>query len=552
MISHFVGLWLMATAVGQAPAEASWLESVPADIPVVARVRAMEDVGADIKAMLKAMSPAAADAVEGAVDPAIQAFEGMYGEAAGKHPFLVMFRLPDPAQPNLLGWGVIVETSNPATVIKGLQGDDAKPKALDGYESFAAKDGGTWYSTKGKGWLAFGPDEAMIKAIHKPVASLASALSPEVKARFLEGDFGLYLNVAQVHKQYGDLIDQAGPGLLAQLEQAPNMGGDNAKNLKLMYDGLLAALKTGDGLALSLDFDTKGLTLSTMATVKADSPAAKGLATSRTGTGRLMERLPNDKMIYFYLANPASTPTTPTPALKQAVADRMKALDGRLVMGMSAFPMQFISLADPSDPQAAVKATLEAARGRKDAGQEKATIEPDALTLDGFRFARTKVEVDASQISKAAQDNVPNSAALINMMFTGKSLDTYIGTDGKLFLEVTGTSEDQIKSQVAAVKDATRGLGASPSWKALRSRFPDEVSVLVLLNAQETVKLMVTGIGTSLNQPNLKAPADLPKATALLGFALISSPKGYDLRIIIPSDVGPVFEKGLAPLMQLQ
>jgi hypothetical protein len=552
MVSYLVGLW-MAAAVGQAPAEASWLESVPADIPVVARVRALEDVGGDLKAMIKAMSPTLADAAAGTIDPMIQAFEGMYGEGAGKHPFFVMFRLPDPAQPNLSAWGVMVRTSDPAAVIKGLKDGDAQPKALEGYESFAGKDGQTWYAARGKGWLAFGPDEALIKAVHKPAASLASSLSPAVKARFLEGDFGLYLNVAQVHKQYGDLIDQAGPGLLAQLEQAPNMGGDNAKNLKMMYDALLGALKAGDHLALSLDFDTKGLTVSAMATVKADSAAAKGLAASRTGTARLMERLPADKMMYFYLANAASNPTpAASPELQKAVADRMKALEGRLVMGMSLTPMQFIALSDPSDPQAAVKATLDAAQGRHAAGQEKSKIEPDALTLDGFKFARTKVEVDTKQISKDVQAKVPNGGAIIQMMLTGKDLTTYTGTDGKLFLEVTGSSEDQIKSQVEAVKDAGRGLGASPSWKALRARFPDEVSVLVLLNAQETIKLMVTGIGATMNRPDLKAPADLPRAPALMGFALISSPKGYDLRIIIPSDVGPVFEKGLAPLGGLQ
>ena len=33
-----------------------------------------------------------------------------------------------------------------------------------------------------------------------------------------------------------------------------------------------------------------------------------------------------------------------------------------------------------------------------------------------------------------------------------------------------------------------------------------------------------------------------------MGVALVSSPKGYDFRLIIPGDVGPVFEKGLAPL----
>lgn len=59
-------------------------------------------------------------------------------------------------------------------------------------------------------------------------------------------------------------------------------------------------------------------------------------------------------------------------------------------------------------------------------------------------------------------------------------------------------------------------------------------------------------IVSSINAMDKNAPpkpaANLPKAVALMGFALVSSPKGYDFRFIVPSDVGPVMEKGLVPL----
>jgi hypothetical protein len=55
-------------------------------------------------------------------------------------------------------------------------------------------------------------------------------------------------------------------------------------------------------------------------------------------------------------------------------------------------------------------------------------------------------------------------------------------------------------------------------------------------------------IGTVSNKADLKPPADFPKVPALMGASLIASPAGYDFRMVIPSDVGPVLEKGLAPL----
>lgn len=559
MLSCVVSLWMAAVVVGQQAPEAGWLKSVPADIPVVARIRALEDVKGDLLAMLKAMSPTGADIADGAVEPALQAFTGMYGQEAAKHPFLVMMRLPDPAQPDLSAWAVIVQTGDAAAVIKGLSQQGAeKPKTLDGHESFTAQDGQTWYAAKGTGWVAFGPNEDMIKAIHKPKSSLATVLPVEVKARFLAGDVGLYLNIAAVQTQYGDVIEQARPAIMAQLEQAPNAGGaQNIESLKSALNALTEGLKVGDHLALSLDFSAEGLTVSSLATVKAGTPAAKSLAEARTGSGTLLARLPADKMFYIFGANPhppepdqKAGAAAPSPALKKATAARLDALDGRLVMGISIFPMQVVSLADPQDPGAAVAATLEASKARP--ATEKVTVKPDAVTQGSFHLARVTTAVDPKTLVAQARKAVPNSDEIIKKMFTGNAVTTYTGTDGKLFVEVNAATDDEAKAQVAAIVDSSRGLGHLPAWKALRPKFPERTTWLVLINAQEAVKMFVSGIGMATNKPDIKPPADLPKSPALLGFSVVSSPTGYDLRLIIPSNVGPVFEKGFAPLGDIE
>ncbi len=560
MLSCFVGLWMAAATVGQAPAEADWLKSVPADIPVVARVRALEDVNGDLLAMLKAMSPAAAEAARGAIEPELKAFEEMYGAAAGKNPFFALFRLPDPTQPDLSAWGVIVKTGDAAAVIKDLsQEGGEKPRSLDGYESFPSKDGQTWYATRGTGWVAFGPDEAMIKAIHQPKASLAEALSPEVKARFLAGDVGLYVRIADVQKRYGDFIEQMKPQLLAQLEQAPNAGGaQNLKNAKVLLNALTEGLKAGDRLVLNFDFDADGLTLSGLATVKADSPVTKDLARARTGTGELMAKLPADRMLYIFGADSTGSPGSPptpgagsknSPAVDRAVAARKQALEGRLVMGMTMIPMKAISLADPRDPHAAVEASLEVNRALHSQPGAKSTIEPNALSHGGFQLARVKIDIDPQKVAEARPD-VPGAAEIVKKV-VGKTITAYTGTDGKLFFDASASSDEQAKAMIDAIKDGSHSLGRLASWKALRARLPERATVLVLLSAQETVKMIFASIGAMSNNADLKPP-DMPEAPALLGFALIASPRGYDFRLIVPSDVGPVFEKDLAPLGQGQ
>ena len=64
--------------------------------------------------------------------------------------------------------------------------------------------------------------------------------------------------------------------------------------------------------------------------------------------------------------------------------------------------------------------------------------------------------------------------------------------------------------------------------------------------------MLLTTVGTMSNHPDLKPPADMPRVPALMGWSLIVSPAGYDFRLVVPSDVGPVFEKGLAPLEAIE
>lgn len=565
MLSCLVGLWAAATA-GQAAPEAAWLRSVPADVPVVARVRALHDVRGDLLAMLKAMSPSAEEAVRGGIEQNMQAFGASFGEPAARHPFLVMMRLPDPARPTSPAWGVIVQADDYAAVLKSLGQDGAEaPRPTDGVDSFPGKFGLALYATKGAGWVAFGPDEALIRAVRKPQASLDERLSAEIKARLLAGDLGLYLDIAAVQTQYGEAFEQFKPMILAQIEQAQAPDDPQAarslEGAKAMIEGLTRLLKVGEGLALSVELDASALALSSLATVRPDSSAAEGLAKARTGTGALMARLPGDLMIYLFADTPPGSgpnlPRAPAPGLEpktspevdRAVAKRMQALDGRLVMGMSFAPMRVVGLADPKDPEAAVRASREASQARQ-ALNDKADaskVEPDALNHGGFRLDRVTTKIDPKVVA-AARPDVPNFAQIFGKMLPGDALSEYTGTDGQLFLTAVAPSDDQVKAQIEAIQDASRSLGGVAAWPALRAKLPRRATVLVAMNAQEVVKMLLSVMAAASGKAGLKPPADLPEAPALMGFALVASRRGYDVRLIIPSDVGPVFEKGLAPL----
>ena len=131
-----------------------------------------------------------------------------------------------------------------------------------------------------------------------------------------------------------------------------------------------------------------------------------------------------------------------------------------------------------------------------------------ASSSPGSRARSTRQQI--AKLAKDANAQVPNSGEIMKKMFTGNDLISYVGTDGKLFLEVSAASDDQLKAQVDAIKDGSHSLGTLASWKALRARLPEQATVLVLVNAQEMVKMILTSVGAMQNQGELKPPADFP------------------------------------------
>lgn len=138
----------------------------------------------------------------------------------------------------------------------------------------------------------------------------------------------------------------------------------------------------------------------------------------------------------------------------------------------------------------------------------KSTIEPNALSHGGFQLARVKIDIDPQKVAEARPD-VPGAAEIVKKV-VGKTITAYTGTDGKLFFDASASSDEQAKAMIDAIKDGSHSLGRLASWKALRARLPERATVLVLLSAQETVKMIFASIGAMSNNADLKPP-DMPE-----------------------------------------
>lgn len=563
MVSCFVPLVLAATLGQSAPAEAAWLKAIPADVAVVAHVKALETGRDDLIKMVEAMSPTAAGMLQLQVEQGLQMFTAQYGKPAAQNPFFTVFRLPAEGAPP--AWAVLVQAGDYQAVLKAVAGkDDLTPKSLGGYDSFEKADGLTWYGAKGAGFVAFGPDESLIKAVAKPTAGLDEKLSTEHKARLLGGDLGVYVNVAALQAQYAEQIEQGKQLFLGAIDQAgAQMPGNMAVPIKALYAGMFDAVKFGDALSLSLTFAADGLTVSAFTTVKPDSAAAQRLAQAAPGSGELLARLPTEAASVTYLKLSPESMTgvqkfglaflnggKSSPEMEKGLALQREsgAAETYAANNIDGNPSATISLSVPKDPAKAVEATTTISRAMKsgDGAVKDVTVTPKAQSYKGFTFNEAKMTFNLDNL---VAPGTPGGAEAMKKMLGGDTITSWCGTDGKMVLTVSAKSFDEAKALIDAALSGKGSVGESASFAALRKVLPREANVLFAVNAQGMVKQFATQISAMTGKP-AEVPADLPRDPAFFGGSLTATPKGYGLQFSLPSNVGPVVEKGVVPIIR--
>lgn len=564
---------ILAAALGQAGPETAWLKAVPADADVVIRVRGIEAVRDDLIAMIRAMSPALGERAAPALEQAVAHVREQLGEPATRTPFLALMRVAPPERPGSPPFAVIVQSNNYQGVIDSLGGKGKTKQEPGGLDSFPGPQGQTLFAGKGDGFVVFGPDSKLVTGVVKPAGkTLGDSLPEELSRRLLDGDLGLYVNVAALQSRYGEQIDAARQQFMAVLDQAGQQAGNAAMMdaAKQIYGGLFDALKVADGLALNFDFDREALKLAGEVTVRSDSDIAKGLGEARGSDFAGLGKLPADGTYYIGMSvspalfarlqsmglNMMFGGTRPSPEIQRAM-DLHKAAGRTETVGMSRVGdgVQGLNVMTTEDPRKLMEASLAMSRALKSAKPgpfaeliKDVSVTPDARKYKDTSFTEVVVKMDLDALAKL-QPN-PAAAESTRQMFGGDTLRTFLGVQDKSVLSVTAKDWDTARGLLDAYTQGQNPLGQSASFKAIRSQLPDQPSMVMLLSAQGLVRQMASQFAGMLQNPDLKPPADMPKETALIGGALKPGTKGYQFQLIIPSEVGPVFEKGLGPVIR--
>lgn len=566
---------ILVAALGQAPDEASWLDSVPAEADVVVRVRSVEAVRDDLVAMLKAMSPALSQVAEPALEQQVARFKNHFGEVAATVPFLSLVRVVAPEDPAKPPFAVIVKSSNYAGVLKSVAGGKAPTLKHEagGYDSFDGPEGQTWYGAKGAGIVAFGPDKTLIAGFAKPGdKSLGKTLSAARKKPFESGDVGIYINAKALATRYADQIAQGKEQFMALLDQAGQQGGNAGimESVKSIYGGMFDSLKKADVLTLNLDFAAEGLGVGGELTVRADSDSAKSVAKARTSDAAGIAKLPADSSYFVYMNLDATSfdklmkmglqmnaaAGKPTPEMEAAVAalrdhGPVEMLSATSIgNGIRSFGLSNVS--DPKKFLASSEAALKAMKGSDSPLNffKDVTFKRNVETYGGFAFSRIDMTIDYDKIAKMQQGN-PAAGAAMKGMFGGDHITTWYGVSDKQLLQISAPTWEKAKAELDGYLKGEDRLGATAGYQAVRAKLPKQVSLLGLFSAQGLVRQIASQFSAISNNPDLKPPADLPKDPALIGASLTPvAPNGYEFHLVVPSPVGGVIENGLVPLVQ--
>jgi len=572
-----VSQWILIATLSQSPQEAAWLKVIPADVDVAVRSRGIDATRNDLVAMLKAMSPDWADMAENGLAGPLGELQQRHGELALKTPWVILLRMSDSGEEGRPPAAILLSSDNYKGVLKELSGGKDPELRHDdgGFDAFDGPEGhGTWYAVKKPGIVAFGPSKGLMTSIAKPgTKTLDTVLDGPAVKPFLSGDLGVYVNAAALSTRFGDQIDQGRNAFMGLLDQAAQQqpGQEGMMNfVKEFYGGLFDSIKNAGVLVLGLDVAGKGLHLTGVLNLKPDVPASKSIAGIHTSPAAALANFAAGAMAYVYMDLDAKTyerlqgmslrmvsSGKPSPELEKAIADlhgmgRIETT-GSVSLGKGMKVVNDITVSDPKKYLAASEAMLRAMKGVE--GQfgffKDVKVEPNVQTYHGLTFTRIVATLDLDKLAKLGGNNLAQGEAM-KSMFGGDTATYWYGTDGKTrLLQVMAPSWEEVKSQIDGYLKGEPGIGASPGFKSVRSELPEKASLLVMLDTQSLVKMFASQLSTTLKNPAIKVPDDLPKEQAFLGASISPQPPlGYEFHLVIPSSVGNVIEKGMVPIFR--
>ena len=573
------------------PTDKSALAQVPATAPIVFHLNGLASVRDHVVAFLKNAVPDQAAVVEKQSEEFLKnGFQGrkLKGLAKNGPIFLVLTEMPKPGD-NPPKAAVIAAVTDYAEFRDNVLSDDEKKglKKGDGFESTASDMGGDIFFVDRKEYVVVTPSKDVAEALAKPPAKgLDGKLSEAQAAKFLFSDFGLYVNMEDVNKEYADQIKAAREAVEEQLKKAEKADDKSMKvalsMAKQFVGPLFQAVEDGRSTLVTLEVRSGGVALHTDAEFLKDSKTADLLKDSKVAAFKDLGKLPAGQFVYVGLSiNPALTrmvgpllhgmaadpDSKGGKALAEAFEEWVKAGPTEEVAS-SAMPLAGVEVLKCAEPEKAVQAGI---RMIEAAGEEggfqssylkgKPEVKPAAEKYKNIEFTYIHMEFDLDKLvpEKAGGKETPEGMrkAQIEMMrkIMGEGMTAWLGTDGKELVQVTAKDWDAAEKLLDQYYKGENTAGDDKAFVTARKELPARATVVELIDAMQYAGLILEFVKPLMESSGAKLPVTLPEPVkgqpGYIGFAAALEGDRAGLDFVVTAEaVQQIYKNYVVPLMR--
>ncbi|QDV33236.1 hypothetical protein [Tautonia plasticadhaerens] len=596
---------------GSQAVEAQWLDQLPGDLPIIVRIGGIGQATDNFVTMLRAMSPEAAEQVGSQIQATVSEFTRSLGAGQGEAPALLLIDVVPPGQLgqqiSLQGGQLQVKpraiavfaTSDYDQALSAIAGkEDAQKQTDQGVDSITAANGETVYAVNKQGFAAISQHEDLIRKVSSaPQQTLAQTIDEGLRSYFLDGDIGMYVDLAAITETYGDEIDQAQNFLKAQTDRAAEQGADFTEQAQFATQQLFKAAKNARAVASHATFAEQGLTISGKLAMNedyepirrmaeaGDSPAEE-LATLPRGNAYYSfdvfdpeainwELIPGANEVREYLPEIAKVMESPEfqKAQEQFRAAGKATYIATLGLGETRTGLSVMKAENSESVVEAVRSAVAAVKGKDFALIKELNIEQGAQDYQGYSFDKItaaydfdaftkeveaeakKLQPEAAEGQQGEQQQKPidrEEAVEVLRKVVGESTTVWVGSNGEQVVNLLAANWEDAQKQLDAYLADDQGIGQTESFKKVRAQLPDRVRSLYMVDMQTGTRQVLAEARQATGDQDLRAGQEMPEQPAMVGLAVVAEPDGLRFTGFVPSEVGPVIEKGIVPLVEQQ
>jgi hypothetical protein len=553
---------LVPAAPVPANVDTAVLAQVPAGASIVVYLHGLEHTKGRLITMVKNALPDLAPMIQDKIEESLKtALEGrqIKGVAKDGPIFLVLPELPRSGQgiPKL---AKIIAVTNYADFRDGILTDEER-KSLKpdkaGYE-VATIEGQTAYFIDRMGYAIVTNDKGLAEQFLKKQPGLDTKLSKETTQKLLACDVAAYVDMVAVNKEFGPQIKQFRPLIKFFIQQMAAQSGQQAAQIyEAFFDGAFQLLEDSRVFLAAGDFRPEGLALTLSNQMGADTKIGAFLKDAKPGPLEKLGTLTAGQLGYMGVELQPEFFKVFGPLLQgyydvgnekegkaiRAAWDELAAAGPQSWLMDYNMPVQGVQVWTYKDPARAAAAQIKLFQAFQsgDAFQgiplkAKPEIKTDAETYHGFKLNSVRMTWDFDKFAEKLPQGGKEMAEMMKA-FMGDAMNSWFGTDGKVYVSVTAKDWPAAQKLLAAYLDGQNPVGKEKVFQEARRNLPAKTTLLMLVDTPQYLQAMAKVFGpmfkaqgVPITIPEFKAP----KGKSFTGFALTLRPEVMSFDLWVP------------------